>query len=50
MTDKTRGNLYMLMAAVLWSTGGILIKFIPGNAIAINGARSFIAFLFFLRL
>ena len=37
----------MLMAAVLWSTGGILIKFIPGNAIAINGARSFIAFLFF---
>lgn len=47
MTDKTRGNLYMLMAAVLWSTGGILIKFIPGNAIAINGARSFIAFLFF---
>lgn len=47
MTDKTRGNLYMLMAAVLWSTGGILIKFIPGNAIAINGARSGIAFLFF---
>lgn len=47
MTDKTKGNLYMLMAAVLWSTGGILIKFIPGNAIAINGARSFIAFLFF---
>ena len=47
MTDKTRGNLYMLMAAVLWSTGGILIKFIPGNAIAINGARSCIAFLFF---
>ncbi len=47
MTDKIRGNLYMLMAAVLWSTGGILIKFIPGNAIAINGARSFIAFLFF---
>lgn len=47
MTDKTRGNLDMLMAAVLWSTGGILIKFIPGNAIAINGARSFIAFLFF---
>lgn len=47
MTDKTRGNLDMLMAAVLWSTGGILIKYIPGNAIAINGARSFIAFLFF---
>lgn len=47
MTDKTRGNLYMLMAAVLWSTGGLLIKYIPWNPIAINGARSCIAFLFF---
>lgn len=47
MTDRTKGNLYMLLAAVLWSTGGILIKFIPVNAIAINGARSCIAFLFF---
>lgn len=47
MTDRAKGNLYMLLAAVLWSTGGILIKFIPVNAIAINGARSCIAFLFF---
>lgn len=47
MTEKTKGNLYMLMAALLWSTGGILIKYIPGNPIAINGARSLIAFLFF---
>lgn len=50
MTNKARGNLYILMAAVLWSTGGILIKFIPVNAIAINGARSLIAFLFFVRI
>lgn len=47
MTEKTRGNLYMLTAALLWSTGGILIKLIPGNPIAINGARSLIGFLFF---
>lgn len=47
MDAKKKGNLYILFTAVLWSTGGILIKFVPGNAIAINGARSLIAFLFF---
>lgn len=46
-TDSKRGNLYILMTAILWSTGGILIKFVSGNAIAINGARSLVAFLFF---
>lgn len=44
---KYKGNLYILLTAILWSTGGILIKWIPGGAIAINGARSLIAFLFF---
>lgn len=47
MNPKNKGNLYILLTAVLWSTGGILIKFIPGSAIAINGARSLVAFLFF---
>ena len=47
MNAKTKGNLYILLTAVLWSTGGILIKFIPGSAIMINGARSLIAFIFF---
>lgn len=47
MSDKNRGNLYILMTALLWSTGGLLIKYIPGNAVAINGARSFIALIFF---
>lgn len=47
MSERNKGNLYILMTAVLWSTGGLLIKFIPGNAVAINGARSLIAFLFF---
>ena len=45
--ERNKGNLYILLTALLWSTGGILIKFIPGNAIAINGARSLIALLFF---
>lgn len=47
MDAKKKGNLYILLTAILWSTGGILIKFVPGNAIAINGARSLIAFIFF---
>lgn len=36
-----------MLTAVLWSTGGVLIKCIPGNAVMINGARSFIALVFF---
>ena len=47
MSEKNKGNLYILATAILWSTGGLLIKFIPGNAVAINGGRSLIAFLFF---
>lgn len=47
MSTKNKGNLYILLTALLWSTGGLLIKFIPGNAVMINGTRSLIAFLFF---
>ena len=39
--------MYILLTALLWSTGGLLIKYIPGNAVAINGARSLIAVAFF---
>lgn len=48
MSIQSKGNLYILITSILWSTGGILIKFIPGNAVAINGARSLVALLFFL--
>lgn len=44
---KNKGNLYIFLTVILWSTGGILLKWIPGSAIVINGARSLIAFLFF---
>ena len=47
MSRENKGNLYILLTALLWSTGGILIKYIPGNAMMINGARSLIALLFF---
>lgn len=47
MSEKNKGNLYILLTALLWSTGGLLIKFIPGNPVMINGARSLIALIFF---
>lgn len=47
MSQKNKGNLYILITALLWSTGGLFIKFIPGNSVMINGLRSMIALLFF---
>ena len=47
ISEKNKGNLYIFLTALLWSTGGLLIKFIPGNPVMINGTRSLIAFLFF---
>ena len=44
---KNKGHLYMLITAFLWSLGGIFIKLIPLNAVAINGLRSIIALVFF---
>ena len=37
--------LFMLAAATLWSSGGLFIKLVSWNPIAIAGVRSFIAFL-----
>lgn len=47
LSEKNKGDFYIFLTALLWSTGGILIKFIPGSAVAINGARSLIALMFF---
>lgn len=46
-SERMKGNLYILAAALLWSTGGLLCKFIPWNGIVINGLRSIPAFFFF---
>jgi len=35
--------LYMVICSVLWSTAGILIKFLPWNPIVIAGLRSLVA-------
>ena len=43
MDSRKKGTLYVFMAAVLYSIGGLCMKVIPWNAVAINGARTAIA-------
>lgn len=43
--ERLKSIIFLIIASVLWSTGGILIKLVDWNPIAIAGTRSFIAFL-----
>lgn len=43
MTDRTRGVLFVVSAAILWSFGGLLIKLISLHPMATAGGRSAIA-------
>ncbi|MCF0150465.1 MAG: EamA family transporter [Firmicutes bacterium] len=43
MFKKIPGPVCMVIAAILFALGGLLIKLIPWNALAINGARSILA-------
>ena len=43
MKNKTKGIIAMLGASVCFATGGVLIKMIPWNPLAINGTRNLIA-------
>jgi drug/metabolite transporter (DMT)-like permease len=52
MNERKKAILQLLAAAVLWSTGGILIKLVDWNPVAIAGSRSLIAgflILFYLK-
>ena len=40
---KNKGILCMVVCALLWSTGGVLIKVVPWHPIIISGIRSLIA-------
>jgi hypothetical protein len=40
-----KGVLLLLLTAVLWSLGGLWVKFIDWDPVAIAGARSLVAFL-----
>ena len=50
MEKTTQGTLYVLIAMVLFSTGGLFIKLINANAYTITFGRAFIAGLIFLPL
>lgn len=45
---KSRAVLFLIIAAVLWSSGGLLIKLVSWNPLAIAGTRSAIAALVML--
>lgn len=42
-TDHNRAVLLLIITAILWSAGGLLIKLIEWNSVAIAGGRSFFA-------
>lgn len=43
MSERRRGTLFVFLAAVLYSIGGLCMKWIPWSGIAINGGRTAIA-------
>lgn len=45
LTEKQRGTLFVFLAAVLYSIGGLCIKVIPWNGLSINSARNMAALL-----
>jgi len=47
-TPRAKAILFMVIASVLWSTGGMLIKLVDWNPVAIAGTRSGIAALVML--
>lgn len=48
--DRFRSIIFLILASLLWSLGGLLIKSIKWNAVAIAGGRSFIAALLMLTI
>jgi drug/metabolite transporter (DMT)-like permease len=48
MNEHGTSILLLIMTALLWSTGGLLIKLVQWNPIAIAGGRSTIALVFLL--
>ena len=45
MTAKTKGILLCLTSGLLFSIGGVCVKLIPWNAMAINAGRHLISFI-----
>ena len=45
LAEKRRNTLFVFLAAILYSIGGLCIKLIPWNGMSINGARNMAALL-----
>jgi drug/metabolite transporter (DMT)-like permease len=43
MEKRSKAILFLLLSALLWSSGGLMIKLVSWNPVAIAGLRSFIA-------
>ena len=43
MTQQQKGTLFVFIASVFFSLGGLCVKVIPWNPMAINGGRTAIA-------
>lgn len=48
MTNRSKSILYTILAAILWSTGGLYIKLLPLDAFTILFYRSFYAAIIFI--
>jgi drug/metabolite transporter (DMT)-like permease len=48
MEIRSRAIIFLLLSAILWSSGGLFIKLVSWNPVAISGLRSFIAALVLL--
>lgn len=48
MDEHRKAVLYLIATAVLWSLGGVLIKWVNLNPVAIAGMRSLISFVFIM--
>lgn len=47
VNNSNKGVFYIFLSALLWSTGGLGMKFVPFNGIVVNCFRAAFAFLFF---
>jgi len=43
LTDRKKGFTYLMLAAIFWSFGGVLMKLVSWNGFAISGMRAIIA-------
>ncbi|MCU7501378.1 MAG: DMT family transporter, partial [Ignavibacteria bacterium] len=48
MVEHRKSVIYLVLTALLWSLGGVLIKWVSLSALAIAGLRSLIAFAFIM--